>query len=493
MTSTPASPTEPSPPAEPSGEPWAGPSAGRCDVLVVGGGPAGLLLAILLRQRGVDVVVLERRRHPSTHSRAIGLHPPALAALAAVGLDEAAIDRGARIVRGAARSQGHHLGSLSFERSWPGRPYVLSLPQSLTEELLTRHLAQLAPAALHRGVDVVALWDRGEDVQVVTQRTPQQTTMRSPRPTTQETGPGRAPGQNLPDARAADAASDGTAWCARVVVGADGARSTVRALAGIRTGLRTYLDTYLMGDMRDMGELAQGAAPADARASRAHRSARSDRSRRSAPSDRTAESGRTATIHLHPDGVVESFPLPGGGRRWVAHTGTASAPTASPAEPADPDDLAALVRRRTGTRIDPSTTTMISAFTVQRRSARTLVRGRLVLIGDAAHEISPIGGQGITLGWLDALALAPLLEQVVTRDLRHPLTTMPLLQRFDRSRRRAARTAGLLAELNMMLGRPRSAPVARGRDAVIRAVLSTPLRHRMAWAYSMGWATIRRS
>lgn len=488
MTSTPASPTEPSAPADPSGEPWAGPPAGRCDVLVVGGGPAGLLLAILLRQRGVDVVVLERRRHPSTHSRAIGLHPPALAALAAVGLDEAAIDTGARIVRGAARSKDRHLGSLSFERSWPGRPYVLSLPQSLTEELLTRRLAQLAPAALHRGVDVVALRDRGEGMEVVTQRTPQQSTTRSTRTTTQETGPGGASGQNLPDARAADAASGG--WCARVVVGADGARSTVRALAGIRTGLRTYLDTYLMGDMRDMGELADVADPDDARVSRSARSASSDRSRRSAPADRTTESGRTATIHLHPDGVVESFPLPGGERRWVAHTGTASAATAAPA---DPNDLAALVCRRTGARIDPSTTTMISAFTVQRRSARTMVRGRLVLIGDAAHEISPIGGQGITLGWLDALALAPLLEQVVTRDLHHPLTSMPLLQRFDRSRRRATRTAGLLAELNMMLGRPRSAPVARGRDAVIRAVLRSPLRHRMAWAYSMGWATIRRS
>lgn len=434
------------------GEPPEAPTR-PCDVLVVGGGPAGLLLAILLQQRGVDAVVLERQQQPRPHSRAIGLHPPALAALAAAGLDEAAIARGAPICRGAARSRYRHLGSLSFERSWPERPYVLSLPQSLTEELLTQRLTQLAPGTLHRGVDVVAIRDRGEDVQVTARRTP----------------PGN--GQGPVPERAGSAAGSGgagagrTTWRARVVVGADGARSTVRELSGIRTHLRTYPDTYLMGDVADPDDIGRARAPLSAR---------------------TARTARTATIHLHPGGVVESFPLPGRGRRWVAHTGT------TPAAP-DPDVLAAIVRRRTGARIDPATTTMISAFAVQRRTARTMVRGRRVLIGDAAHEISPIGGQGITLGWLDALALAPLLEQVITRDLRHPLSTMPLLRSFDRSRRRAARAAGLLAELNMALGRPRSAPFARVRDVGIRAVLRTSLRHRMAWAYSMGWATLHRS
>ncbi|MGO2311462.1 MAG: FAD-dependent oxidoreductase [Brachybacterium tyrofermentans] len=450
MTSTSAS--HPAGTADPVDVP--DPSARTCDVLVVGGGPAGLLLAILLQQRGVDAVVLERRWQLSTHSRAIGLHPPALAALTAVGLDAAAIARGAPILRGAARSRDRHLGSLSFELSCPERPYVLALPQSVTEEMLTQRLTQLAPAALHRGIDVVAIQDRGADVQVTARRTPR------------EDGQGTAPdGAGTPAGSASPAAGSAgtdpgpTTWRARVVVGADGARSTVRELAGIRTDLRIYPDTYLMGDVAD-----------------------SDDARRTAAS----HAARPATIHLHPGGVVESFPLPGSGRRWVAHTGTA--PTAS-----DPDDLAAIVRRRTGARIDPATTTMISAFTVQRRTARTMLRGRQVLIGDAAHEISPIGGQGITLGWLDALALAPLLEQVITRDLRHPLPTMPLLQRFDRDRRLAARTAGLLAELNMVLGRPRSTLVAGVRDAGIRAVLRTPLRHRMAWAYSMGWATLDRS
>lgn len=428
-------------------------------MLIVGGGPTGLLLAILLRQRGVDAVVLERRQHPRHHSRAIGLHPPALTALEAIGVDRAAIAQGARIGRGAARSRRRRLGALSFERSWPERPYVLALPQSVTEELLAQRLAELAPEALHRGVEVLGIRDRGEDALVTA------TTAGD-----DSSADGGARADDTSDAGSVGAGARGSTWRARVVVGADGARSMVRTLAGIVTDLRTYSDTYLMGDVADTDIADSGIADTgieddpdvadDAGCSDGH---------------------RTATIHLDPGGVVESFPLPGGGRRWVAHTGTV--PAAS-----DPDALADLVRHRTGARIDPTTTSMISAFTVRRRSVRTMVRGRQVLIGDAAHEISPIGGQGITLGWLDALALAPLLEQVVTRDLRHPLETMPLVRRFDRDRRRAARIAGLLAELNMALGRPRPVPLASLRDTAIRAVLSTPLRHRLAWAYSMGWA-----
>ncbi|MFD1213467.1 FAD-dependent oxidoreductase, partial [Arthrobacter sp. GCM10027362] len=60
------------------------------DVVIVGGGPVGLFLAILLAREGLDTAVLERRQARSPHSRAIGIHPPALEALddagAAAGL-----------------------------------------------------------------------------------------------------------------------------------------------------------------------------------------------------------------------------------------------------------------------------------------------------------------------------------------------------------------------------------------------------------------------
>ena len=39
----------------------------RCDVLVIGGGPAGSTISALLAQRGRDVVLLEKSRHPRFH------------------------------------------------------------------------------------------------------------------------------------------------------------------------------------------------------------------------------------------------------------------------------------------------------------------------------------------------------------------------------------------------------------------------------------------
>lgn len=91
-----------------------------CQVLIVGGGPVGLVMACLLAQHGVDVVVLERRTHPRQYSRAIGLHPPALAVLNAVRLEEAAVAEGRRVHSGAAYSRGRRLGELSFRAGLAG-------------------------------------------------------------------------------------------------------------------------------------------------------------------------------------------------------------------------------------------------------------------------------------------------------------------------------------------------------------------------------------
>src|SRR5699024_3456014 len=189
---------------------------------------------------------------------------------------------------------------------------------------------------------------------------------------------------------------------------------------------------------------------------------------------------REALIHLEPGGVVESFPLPGGGRRWVVHTGDQGA------DPS-PERLASLVQERTGVDLDPGSCTMLSAFTVRQRTARRLLSGRCVLLGDAAHEVSPIGGQGITLGWLDALELTPLLTQHVTEQRAGALQADQEWCRAERRIRRRARLAGMIAGVNTALGRPVGPRLSALRAAAVRAALRTPLRRGLACVCSMGW------
>ncbi|MHA7154846.1 FAD-dependent oxidoreductase [Arthrobacter sp. TMN-50] len=372
------------------------------DLILVGGGPVGLFAAIMLCQAGIDVLVLEQRTSRSTHSRAIGIHPPALQALAGAGVAEDLIAQGVTIHQGVARSAGREVTRLSFAGLPCNYPFVLALPQIQTEQVLETRLAAVAPCALRRGVAVTDVHDAGGSMLVTT--------------------------------------STGDVLQAQLVIGADGGRSTVRTSAGISASLRRYPDTYLMGDFADESV---------------------DRS--------------TAVLYLEPDGIVESFPLPDGVRRWVVRTPSlVSAPT--------PEVLADLIRVRTGVDVEVASTSMLSAFAVQRLLARRFVAGRTVLIGDAAHQVSPIGGQGMNLGWLDATELVPIVKASLVdgRDVGRDLAA------FDARRRRAAVTAARQAHLNMALGRPLPQPVLSARNALFGRVAARPAAHdAIARAFTM--------
>jgi 2-polyprenyl-6-methoxyphenol hydroxylase-like FAD-dependent oxidoreductase len=351
------------------------------DVLIAGAGPVGLYLGALLLQQGHTVRIVEQRPARSTHSRAIGIHPPALEALDLIGVGDLLCAEGVRIRRGIARSDRRLVTGLSFASASPRHPYVLAIPQVRTEALLEQRVTELDPQALRRGVRMLRMADDGASVRVVT-----------------DVGELRA----------------------RILVAADGARSTVRSSLGVGVRQRRYPDTYLMGDFAES----------------------------------TAD-GDVAVLYLETGGIVESFPLPGAIRRWVVHTDAlVGQPTAI--------GLAQLLRERTGMVVDPDSNSMLSAFGVRAGLARRMVRGRTALIGDAAHEISPIGGQGMNLGWLDAYALAPLIGTALAGR-----ATGRGLLRWEQQRLRAARRAAWQAELNMALGRPLPAKVLRARNTLV--------------------------
>ena len=157
------------------------------DVVVVGAGPTGLMLAAELRLAGVTVVVLDRLAEPMRQSRALGFSARTI---------EEFDQRGLLPRFGELQTiPVGHFGGLPIDfRLMEGGSYgARGIPQSVTEKILAGRAQELG-ADLRRGVEVTGVteWDGGVEV---------------------ETTDGRL--------------------TARYVVGCDGARSTVRTLAGI--------------------------------------------------------------------------------------------------------------------------------------------------------------------------------------------------------------------------------------------------------------------
>jgi 2-polyprenyl-6-methoxyphenol hydroxylase-like FAD-dependent oxidoreductase len=110
------------------------------DVLIVGAGPVGLTLAVLLSRFGIQCRIIDQRPGPVDTSNALGVHARTLELFHLLNLSQTLVEQGVWLDAVEIHSGGRPLAHISFQELQSMYRGVLSLPQSITERVLAAEL-----------------------------------------------------------------------------------------------------------------------------------------------------------------------------------------------------------------------------------------------------------------------------------------------------------------------------------------------------------------
>jgi 2-octaprenyl-6-methoxyphenol hydroxylase len=229
--------------------------------------------------------------------------------------------------------------------------------------------------------------------------------------------------------------SGGTTIVAALLVAADGARSKLRAKAGIATHGWEYDQSGIVvtvGHERD-------------------------------------HDGR-AEEHFLPAGPFAILPLTGkrSSLVWTEKRADAATLVALP-----PEDFHRELEQRFGLKLGEITVLdQPRAFPLGYFVARSFIAPRLALIGDAAHVIHPIAGQGLNMGLKDAAALAECIVDAVR--LGRDLSEADVLEQYQRWRRFDTMAMGVATNALNLLFSNRSGALRAVRDVGLGIVDRLP-------------------
>ncbi len=139
------------------------------DVVIVGGGPAGMATALFLIDHGVDVLLLERGEKPHADPRAATYHPPTLEMLEKSGVTAELHQRGLIARHWQLRDRRAGLIAefdLSVLAEDTRYPYRLQCEQHKLVEMMQRRVMQSAHARVLHGIDVDAVFQDDSSVTV---------------------------------------------------------------------------------------------------------------------------------------------------------------------------------------------------------------------------------------------------------------------------------------------------------------------------------------
>ena len=334
-----------------------------CDVAIVGGGPVGAALAILLARQGLRIVIVEGRElqphEPQAwDSRVFAISPGSRALLRVLGVWQRIATERVAAIAGMRVWGDDDESTIGFDALEVG-----------SEDL---------GAIVEAGRLQMALWDA--------MRAEPEIDLRCPI---------RCGALRLNDGGGALTLSDGAEIQTALLVGADGAESWLRGAAGLTATAKPY---------------AQTAVVANFATERAH--------------------GNVARQWFRGDGVLAWLPLPGDRISivWSAENAVA-------------EELLALTSTALCERVAEAGGGALgrfellgspASFPLRMVSVPRAVGQCVALVGDAAHVVHPLAGQGINVGFRDVVALSEALRG---RGRHEGAGDLVVLRRYERSRR----------------------------------------------------------
>ena len=323
----------------------------RTDVLIVGAGPVGLMLACELRRRDIDCRIIDKYAEFPTTSRANGVQPRAMEVLDSLGIADKIIAesyqaKGFRILR-AGTEVGRIEPNMAIDPDEPlDQPYhgMVFANQAVVEKALRDKLVELGSRVeLQRELRSIEETPGGVVVDVV-------------------------------DLAAGNVEQVQAKW----LVGCDGAHSAVRTLLQLPFNGKDYPDQFVQADVYLDGDLPEG----------------------------------LMTLWLNDQGLLAAIPFREPGLWRIA---AQIFPDADGNVPRASVELfeRLLAERAADTTIKILEPVWLSNFVVHHRIVDHYRKGHVFVAGDAAHVHSPIGGQGMNTGIQDAYNLAWKLALVI--------------------------------------------------------------------------------
>lgn len=312
------------------------------DVLIVGAGPTGLMLAGWLARAGVSARVIDKKDGPTRESRALGVQARTMEVYDQLDLGKRALSRGIKATGINIWLRRRTVARLDFGRighELSPHQYIFILGQDKNEALLYDHLRE-----------------HGGDVEWRTELT--------------------ALEQDATGVTATLRRSDGKPETvgARYVCGCDGAHSAVRRLLGIEFLGGTNVGRFFVADVTATGAVAE----------------------------------RELSLCLDDERYQFVFPMPGKNHYRIIGV---VPPRLLEREDLTFEDVRSETERRFGMRV--AQTHWFATYRVHHRVAQDFRRERAFLLGDAGHIHSPLGGQGMNTGLMDATNLAWKLAAVL--------------------------------------------------------------------------------